>query len=156
LISYEREGKRFKYRVAGLCIHEGHVLLTKAELDDYWILPGGRVELLEDTRTTLHRELIEEIGQKMEVKDLLWILENFFHRDETNYHELSFIYTVSPTNSTILKNSWTHRTRDGEVEIELQWFDLNHLEHTNFQPQILKPLLTTLPQTPNHIIVREP
>ena len=155
MISYEREGKRFKYRVAGLCTHEGHVLLTRAEPDDYWILPGGRVEFLEDTRTTLHRELLEETGQEMEVRDLLWILENFFHLNATEYHDLAFIYAVSPTAPAILNNTWTHHTRDGDVEIELRWFDLNHLEQTNFQPQSLKPLLTAPPQTLQHIIVRE-
>lgn len=51
MISFDQNGKRFKYRVAGLCAHDGHVLLTKTEQDDYWILPGVRVELSEDTRT---------------------------------------------------------------------------------------------------------
>ncbi len=38
MISFDHDGKRFKYRVAGHCIHKRHVLLTKAESDDYWIL----------------------------------------------------------------------------------------------------------------------
>lgn len=117
MTSLDQNGKRFKYRAAGLCIHEGHVLLTKAEPDDYWILPGGRVEISEDTRTTLSRELLEETGSKAEIKDLLWIVENFFHLDETDYHELAFIYSISPKDPDILENTWTHRATDGDTTI---------------------------------------
>lgn len=156
MISFDHDGERFKYCAAGLCIHDGHVLLTKAEPDDYWILPGGRVELSEDTRTTLSRELLEETGCEAEIKDLLLIVENFFHLEETNYHELAFPYSVSPKDPAILKNTWTHRTTDGSVTIELRWFDLNHLETINLRPDFLKPFLKDPPKTPQHMIVREP
>ncbi|MBA4116522.1 MAG: NUDIX domain-containing protein [Rubrobacter sp.] len=68
MISFDRENRRIKYRIAGLCVHDGYVLLTRADQDDYWIPPGGRVELLEDTRTTLRRKLIEETGYEAEIK----------------------------------------------------------------------------------------
>ena len=90
MVTCVQHNNRFKCRVAGLCIHENYVLLTKADQDDYWILPGGRVELSEDTSTALQRELVEEIGHRAHVEDLLFIVENFFHLDGTNYHELAF------------------------------------------------------------------
>ena len=156
MISFDHDGKRFKYRVAGLCIQDGHILLAKAEPDDYWILPGGRVEISEDTRTTLRRELLEETGYEAEIKDLLLIVENFFHLDETDYHEPAFIYAISPTDPAILNNTWTHQTIDGDVGIELRWFELDRLEAVNFRPAFLKPLLGDPPKTPQHMIVREP
>ena len=156
MISFDREYGRFKYRVAGLCTHEGYVLLTKADQDEYWILPGGKVELFEDTRTTLRREFLEETGQDARVEDLLWVVENFFHLGEAHYHELAFVYSISPTTPTILHNTWTHRTTDGDTRIELRWFDLDHLDAVDFQPSFLKPLLQDPPQTPQHVIVREP
>jgi 8-oxo-dGTP pyrophosphatase MutT (NUDIX family) len=132
------------------------VLLTRADQDDYWILPGGRVELLEDTRATLRREWVEETGHEAEIKNLLWIVENFFDLAGTVYHELAFIYAISPTDPTILNSSWTHQTTDGGVIIELRWFDLEDLERVSFQPAFLKPLLQDPPETPQHLIVREP
>ncbi len=156
MISFDQDGKRFKYRVAGLCVHDGHVLLTKAEHEEYWILPGGKVELSEDTRTTLRRELLEETGYEAEIKGLIWIVENFFHLDETDHHELAFVYAISPTDPAILENTWTYETTDGDVSIELRWFELNHLEAISLQPAFLKPLLKVPPKTPRHMIVREP
>ncbi len=112
MISFDRENRRIKYRIAGLCIHDGYVLLTRPDQDDYWILPGGRVELLEDTRTTLRRELLEETGYEAQIGNLLWIVENFF--------------------------------------------DLDELERFNFQLAFLKFLLQAPPETPCHMIAREP
>jgi len=149
MISFDRENRRFKYRVAGVCVHDGYVLLTRADQDDYWILPGGRVELLEDTRAALRREWVEETGHEAEIKNLLWIVENFFYLAGTVYHELAFIYAI-------LNNTWTHQTTDGDVIIELRWFDLEDLDHVGFQPALLKTLLQYPPETPQHMIVREP
>src|SRR3712207_1470731 len=107
MISFDRHGVRFKYRVADVRVHDGYVLLTKADQDAYWILPGGRVEIGEDTRAALAREFLEETGQKARVGDLLRVAENFFRLDGTDYHELALTYTISPDGPAILGNAWT-------------------------------------------------
>jgi ADP-ribose pyrophosphatase YjhB (NUDIX family) len=156
VISFDQQNTRFKYRVAGLAVHDGYVLLTKADQDESWILPGGRVELGEDTRTALHREILEETGQGARIGNLLWVVENFFDLDATDYHELAFVYAISPADPAVLHNTWTHRTTDGETGIELRWFDLDHLEAAPFQPAFLKAELQHPPRTTRHVIVREP
>ena len=50
MLTFDREEHRFKHRVAGACLHAGHVLLTRAEDEEFWLLPGGRVEFHEYTR----------------------------------------------------------------------------------------------------------
>ena len=39
----------FHYRVAGVAMHDARVLLQRTEIDDFWSLPGGHVELHEST-----------------------------------------------------------------------------------------------------------
>jgi ADP-ribose pyrophosphatase YjhB (NUDIX family) len=90
VISFDRQNERFKYRAAGLCVHDGYVLLTKADQDEYWILPGGRVALGEDTGTALERELMEDTGHEAQVGGLLWAAQNFFNLDGTDHHELAY------------------------------------------------------------------
>lgn len=49
--------------------HAGHILMTRRLADVHlagsWEFPGGKVELGEDPRDALHRELDEELGIKV-------------------------------------------------------------------------------------------
>jgi 8-oxo-dGTP diphosphatase len=50
---------------------DGHLLITQRFADDtlggYWEFPGGKVDLGEDLRTAIYRELKEEIGVETEI-----------------------------------------------------------------------------------------
>ena len=155
MLTFDRPNGRFNHRVAGACLHDDHVLLTRAEGEDYWILPGGRVELLEDTRTALRREMLEELGCAVEIGDPLWIVENFFSLAGESYHELAFVYEFSPSDATLLDPSWTSTTTDAGVTILFRWFSLDHLEHVNLKPAFLKTLLRDPPTSPQHLVIRE-
>ncbi len=82
-----------------------YVLLTNADQDEYWILPGGRVELGEGTRTALERELAEQVGHEAQVGGLLWVVENFLRLDGSDYHELAFTYAIFPKGPAILSST---------------------------------------------------
>lgn len=67
MITFARENTRFTYRIVGVTIEDGRVLLHQAEGDDFWALPGGRAELLEPAEATLRREMREELDIEVEV-----------------------------------------------------------------------------------------
>lgn len=155
MISFENNGNLFKYRAAGVCLHNGHVLLTTAESADYHFLPGGKVEFCEDSETTLKREMYEEICCDVEVERLLWVVENFFEFNEENHHDISFIYQITPQHSAILKPSWTLETADTGVGISFRWFHLGNLEMANLKPYFLRESPGRLPETSEHLVIRE-
>src|SRR5688500_18801281 len=72
---FATDSTQLNYRVAGVCVHEGHVLLHREEQDDFWVLPGGRPLLFEASPDTLVREMEEEIAARVEVLRLLCIVE---------------------------------------------------------------------------------
>jgi len=45
MITFDREGARFGFRVAAVVVRNGKALLHQIEGDGFWCLPGGRVEL---------------------------------------------------------------------------------------------------------------
>ena len=155
MLTFDVEKGRFNHRVAGACVHEDHVLLTHAVGDDFWILPGGRVEFLEDTRTALKREMSEELGCRTDVGRLLWVVEGFFELSGRNYHEVAFIYEFQPTDPSILQRTWTRHTTDGGISIEFRWFPLQDLAPVNLQPAFLKRALQTPPTNTTHLVRRE-
>lgn len=49
-LSFKTDEGRFNYRVAGLIINEGKILIMKDERSPYYYVPGGRVGLHEKVR----------------------------------------------------------------------------------------------------------
>ena len=155
VLTFDRDQNRFNHRVAGACIHDGHVLLTHAEGEDFWLLPGGRVEMLEDTTTALHREIREELGCEADVGRLLYVVEDFFSLSGRTYHEAAFVYQFLPSDESILERAWTRHITDGGTPIEFRWFPMGDLEKVNLQPAFLREALANPPASTEHLIVRE-
>ena len=68
----------FSYRVAGVLLHSGKVLLQKSKNDTGYAIPGGHVALGETSEETLVREFKEEINADIKVGSLKWVGELFF------------------------------------------------------------------------------
>lgn len=81
----------FNYRVAGIWIENGHVLIHRFVNDNHWSLPGGRVSITEESKTSLKREFLEELNVNIEVERLIWVLENFFNYEGKDFHEIGYI-----------------------------------------------------------------
>ena len=50
IVSFGSEGRTFNFRAAAVIVHGGRVLLHRAEVEDFWSLPGVREEMLEAAR----------------------------------------------------------------------------------------------------------
>ena len=77
-ILFKTDDYVFSYRVGGLLIHNGKVLMQKAVDDDGYAFIGGHVAFGETTSETIVREFKEEIGADIKVERLFMVNENFF------------------------------------------------------------------------------
>jgi len=148
---------KFKFRIAGLILHQGQVLLTRDNDGPYYYLPGGKLRMNETSIETIVREMQEEIHETVKVERLLWVVENFFQeqRNRAFYHEFSLYYLLSiPETSKILEQPISTFYEANQVKIEMKWVPLNELEKLPIFPEFLKERVFTLPQTPEHIIIR--
>ena len=101
-----QNNQRFKYRVAGIIECEDKILVTKMGHNSFYCFPGGHVELLEDTKTAVERELNEELYFKVEILELLYIHENFFEDSNGKFHELCFYFTAKPKEKNFGRGFW--------------------------------------------------
>ena len=154
-----REPSRlFVYRVAGVALHQGRVLLHRSERDAYWTLPGGRGEMLEPSVDTLRREMLEEMGLAVDVGRLAWVVENFYEENERTWHVLGLYFLMSfPPGSPV----WAHGDsflgtevfpQGYQLTLTFRWFPVDALEPLAFQPAVLKAGLRHLPESVQHII----
>lgn len=61
----------------------------------HYRLLGGGIEFGEDSRQTLRREIREELGLEISVKNLLSVEENRFVFNGLSAHEIIFLYEAS-------------------------------------------------------------
>lgn len=150
--------KLFQMRIAGLLIHDDHVLLHRNVKESFWALPGGRAEWGEATDQTIVREWEEELGWKVETGKLLWVTENFFPYRQRDFHEINFIYRCFFAPNFEIAKAFQPEPFGGEPgaeHLEFRWFALEELDNLTIYPSFLKERLVRLPDTTEHEVVVE-
>lgn len=154
VLSFPMKEGRFNFRVAGIIIADGHVLICREDDDDYSMLPGGRVELGEDSLLSLTREIAEEIALPAEIGPMIATSESFYRREGEDFHELGFFYAATLSGQGPNGNSpWLKRQDEGH-DLQFHWVPLagNELEKFNLLPSWLPKFLRDLPETHVHVI----
>ena len=134
------EGK-FKFRVCGILEHNNKYLTVRINGNRFYCLPGGHVELDEDTDMAVKREMQEELGYPIKVKKLIAINQNFFKAEESKpFHEIGFYYIVEAEDETnVNPNDYTREELDkGKIQhLEFKWSTLDELKKANFMPHFV-------------------
>ena len=169
-ILMQTEAGYFGIRAEGVMIHNGRVLLHQPETMDWWTFTGGGVHLHESFEEAIRREWLEETGFEIEVKRLLYVIENFFVSEATHFpdkfanekiHGLGLCFLVEPTEKEGVwmedefygQEDIQHQGRD--LRITFRWFNPQDLKKINLLPICLKEALQNIPEHPIHIVNRE-
>ncbi|MBC8170080.1 MAG: NUDIX hydrolase [Anaerolineae bacterium] len=147
-------------RVAGIALHEGQVLLHRAEMEDFWTLPGGQIEPGESTETALKREMQEELHTEVTVGKLCYVVENFFPYSGKDYHEIGLYFQMQlPPDSPLLLTQMfdgieLYFNNQPAFRLIFEWTPLNTLAGKIMKPAFLShelPQVESLNHT-RHII----
>ncbi len=148
----------FSYRVAGICIQNGKVLLQKPTNDTAFAFPGGHVAFGETNQYTLMREFHEEIGVDISVGDLKWVGEVFFPWGDKPCHQICLYYMVEIESDSILSEGMfmgREHIEGRNFEMEFHWVPLEDLKKTEVYPTNTAELITQLENGVQHFIYRE-
>ncbi|UBH23394.1 NUDIX domain-containing protein [Macrococcus armenti] len=150
-ITFTHDNIRFKYRASALIIENDHILLQN--FNDYWTPPGGKVQMLEDSKTALKREVLEELCTDIDVVQCAIFIEQTYHLQETSFHELG-VYYFCHSKSLWDRGMSIVGNENGE-DLEYRWFPINEIDKINIQPAILKEKLLDENKGFEHIINHE-
>lgn len=157
MVASDKDHAHFNYRVAGVALHNGRILLDRNSRNTYWVLPGGHPEMMEPMADALRREMTEEIGVEVEVVRLLWVMENFFHKSK-DIHELSFYFLMQiDPNSQLLKSDGPFYGQEHDHRLTFQWFPIDEgvLNSLPLFPGYLTRALLSIPDTIQHIVFND-
>lgn len=154
VISFPVAGGRFTHRAVGVCVDDGHVLLHRSIHDDFWSLPGGRIEVGEASTEAVAREMREELGLDANIERLLWVVENFFTLGDVSHHELGLYYLIAfERDAAIYGKTRTHEgLEDSDLRLLFRWFSIEMLADVRLFPTFLRAGLRELPLYPSHIV----
>ncbi|MBK1813211.1 NUDIX hydrolase [Clostridium sp. YIM B02505] len=137
-IIFKTEEYVFSYRVAGLLIQNGKVLLQKPVDDTGYAIPGGHVALGETNEETLIREFKEEINADIKVDKLRWVGELFFPWGDKPCHQICLFYEVSlagdiniPLDGTFFG---TEQLEGKSFKLEFSWVDTKAIKNIELYP----------------------
>lgn len=150
-VVFKTDVATFNYRVAGVWIINGHVLLHKSVNDEHWALPGGRVGIMEESKIGLQREFKEELDVEVQVENLIWTTENFFKYQGKDIHEIGFYYKVTSSSESIF-NPEDFFGFEGERLI-FKWVPIVELDGISLYPDFLIAGIKDIPKYPCHVVV---
>ncbi len=131
--------------VKAIIIQDDRLLAIKKEDHEgvYYILPGGGQEQGETFHQTLKRECIEEIGQEVEIGDLILIREYIGKNHEHaafdyDTHQIEYMFlSMIKGGSTVIQNG----INPDEGQIGVEWLPLSELLTYRLYPQHMREYL---------------
>lgn len=148
----------FSYRVAGICIQNGMVLLQKPDNDDGYAFPGGHVAMGETHAEALKREFQEEIGADISVGDLAWVGEIFFPWGARKCTQICLYYFIDILSEQTPKSgvfSGQEHLEGRDFKVEFYWVPLEESRQIKIYPSIAEKLLAKPHGGVQHFIDRQ-
>lgn len=138
-IDFEKNNYRFNARASAIILNEkkDKILLFKVEDGrDYFLLPGGRIELYEDSLTAIKREVMEELGYDIDFI-LCSIQENFVIKENVKIMQYSFCYK-GIYKGTINTDRFVCKDNNNQY---FYWVDIEQLNNYKVYPESTNKLI---------------
>lgn len=140
-LTIDIEKYKLNIRSGAVIIHNNKILTHKNINKDHYCLPGGRVEIGENSEETIKREIYEELGKNVEITRYIATIENFFEMENKKYHEIMFVYNVEFRNEEDKKIDYILKNIEGKKGLQYEWIDLNEIDKYNILPKCIKEIL---------------
>ena len=153
MVKFTQDNVTYTLRSAGVLIDKGRVLVQKRKDDKFWALPGGRVELGEQSTVAASRELEEEIGVSgITVQRLLCVAESFFEFKSEKHHQVAFYYMLNAPKDFKYSNVDEFDGIEVGKNRVYSWLPLKDIENAALKPDFLRKELADIGPHIKHII----
>ncbi len=148
-LDYTIDNNRFNARVSSIIYNKDKtkVLLFKIQDRDFYMLPGGRIEMNESSLDAIKREILEELELNLEFK-LCSIQENFLKLKNTNIMQYCFCYKTIYDGKI---NDEKFVCKDNNSQM-FEWIELNKLSDITIKPSSTLKLIQNDDNDIKHVI----
>lgn len=141
-VRFKNENYNYYNRSAGVVEKDGKFLIMKEDNSQYYHIPGGHVEIGEDSLNAIHREIKEELNYTIKNASLFCIQENFYEKSGESYHGIEFYYKVeTEENATTTDRKTIEIDRGKEKHLFIRWVSIDELKEIDLRPTTIKDLI---------------
>lgn len=149
-IDFWKDNNRFNARVSAIIYNSEKNKILLFKVDDgrnFYLLPGGRIEFYEDSKTAIKREIMEELGWNLEF-DLCFIQENFLEYHNIKITQYCFCYKAI-YKGKIDQEKITCRDNTNQT---FCWVDISKINDYLIKPESCYDLILNTDNYIKHII----
>jgi 8-oxo-dGTP pyrophosphatase MutT (NUDIX family) len=152
MASLHSVGVCLNMRSAAVFLRNDEVLLFYFKAAGIWSLPGGRCNLLEDSKRTVIRECQEELAVEVKPIRLLWIIENFFDFKNEKFHEILFVHLVERVSGFDVFGQDEFYAHEAEEPMLCKWVKISELGQYKLLPSLFIEILKKIPEHAKHLV----
>ena len=133
---------------------DNKILVEQYRDTSYFTLPGGYVEIGEDSSSAIIREIKEEVGVNFKIDRYLGIVENFFiNANQEKTHGIDFYYLGTTEDEIPLENFDLIENDNGIIiNHHFKWIELQKLTDYDIRPKCIIPYLRNEQNTSFHLV----
>ena len=141
-LKIKTEKEEFHGRSCGIIKQKKKFLIMRVNKTSYYHIPGGHIEIGENSKQAIIREIKEEIGCDVQRTKLFAIQENFWIRDNKKCHGIEFYYIIEPKQQLQIKNYEKVEIDKGkEMLLEFKWVTSKELKDIDLRPANIRDML---------------
>lgn len=141
-VKFKTEDYYYYNRAVGIIKHNDKFLIMNVDNAPYYHIPGGHIEIGEDSITAVTREIKEELDYTVKNANLFCIQENFYEKNGIAQHGVEYYYIIELEEDVETVDRQVREIDRGEEKhLFVKWVSADELEEIDLKPFTVKDLI---------------
>lgn len=141
-LKIKTEKEEFHGRTCGIIKQENKFLIMRVNKTPYYHIPWGHIEIGENSKQAIIREIKEEIECDVQEATLFSIQENFWMKNAKKCHGIEFYYIIKPKQQLQVQDYERIENDKGEEKLlEFKWATVEELKNIDLRPINIRDML---------------
>lgn len=143
-VRFKLDNYNYYNRAVGVIKQNDKYLIMNVDNSSYYHIPGGHIELGEDSLTAIIREIKEELNYNVKKATLFCIQENFYRKNEIVQHGIEFYYIIELEGIVeTIEREVIETDKGQEKHLLVKWVSIDELKDIDLRPFTVKDLIVS-------------
>lgn len=141
-VKFKTDTYNYYNRAVGIIKQKDKYLIMCVDDAPYYHLPGGHIDIGENSLDAVAREVKEELDYDVIGAKLFCIQENFYTKKGLPHHGVEYYYIIEIDKNIMTEDRVViENDRGTEKQLAIRWVTLEELKDVDLQPPTIKELI---------------